>query len=96
MIYGIRLENDEGHYTLLLEDSFGTHMYHVDPDMLVEACGPYLAHLAEGEAVRAEYEASGRMSWDAYRASQARTDPEYIEALAVSGDLLRKQEKENR
>lgn len=103
MIHHIRLENDEATYTLLLEDDFGSYHFHVDPDMLLEALAGYIAHLAEGTAVRQQYVASGGVSWaEARRESWALgreyvcPDPEgdWIEEQRHQADVLRKRNRE--
>jgi hypothetical protein len=98
MIDAAYLEPDEGGWSLILDDSFGTHAFRVDPEILDDALKSWREHVAEGEAVRAEYEASGRQPWDEYKAAQERMDPEYADEIAerlrVQADLLRKIERE--
>jgi hypothetical protein len=90
----ISLDNDMGDYTLLLEDSFGTHHFHVDPDMLLEACQGYVEHLAVGESVRADHAAYKRTG---YLPAYVCPDPEgdWIEMQREQADLLRKRVREN-
>ena len=94
MIDAATLESDEGRWVLVLEDDFGTHSFHVDPEMVEIALQPWRDYVLEGEIVRREFEASGRVSWDEYRASQERTDPEWADALIDSVDMLRKRDRE--
>ena len=99
MIDHIYLENDEATYTLVLEDDFGTSFHVVDPQMLHDALAGWREHMAEGEAVRQEYEAAcadagHSVAWDKYVEAQQRTDPEWAEAWREAGDLKRKAARE--
>lgn len=93
MIHRIALDNDEATYQLVLEDSFGTHIFDVDPQMLHDALRGWREHMAVGESIRVERLRAGAPSWDEF-ASEMGDDPG--EALRAHGDFLRKQERENR
>jgi hypothetical protein len=62
VIDAVYLESDEGQWLLVLEDDFGTHSFRVDPEMVEAALQPWRDHILEGELVRSEYEAAGRIS----------------------------------
>jgi hypothetical protein len=94
MIDAAYLEPDEGGWSLILDDSFGTHAFRVDPEILDDALRPWREHQAEGEAVRREYLASGRMGWDEYRKATERFDPDAADDMLEQADLLRKIERE--
>lgn len=93
--HSVLLENDEGHYSLIIEDDLGSHIFAVNPQDVLDAVAGYRAHLAEGEAVRAERAAAGGISWAAYTEARERTDSDWDQNLAELGDHLRKQEREN-
>jgi hypothetical protein len=63
-------------------------------DALEAALVPYRMHKLAGEIVKAEYEASGGLSWNDYKEALARTDPEWADEMLEAGDLLRKIERE--
>ena len=83
--------------TLVIESADGTSQFHGHNihELLHEALAPYREHLAEGEAVRQEFVASGGVSWDEFRESVSRVDPEYGELLREQADLFRKAERED-
>jgi hypothetical protein len=89
------LEPDEGGWVLVLEDDFGTHSFRVDPEMVETALQPWRDHVLEGELVRREFEASGRMSWESYKESQARTEPDLWDEMRAGADHMRKYAKES-
>ena len=94
MIDAATLESDESGWILVLEDLNGTHLFPCDPALIEAALQPWRMHELEGELVRREFEASGRVSWDEYRAAQERTDPEWADGLAEAADLARKRDRE--
>ena len=95
MIDAAYLECEMEGWVLVIEDLNGTHIFPCDPQLIEDALHPYRMHVLEGEAVRREREGAGGVSWEEFRRSQARMDPEWAEELAESVDLMRKQAKEN-
>ena len=96
MVDDIRLESDEGHWTLVLDDVNGTHVFPVDPQMVDDALNPWRMHELEGEAARREME---RLTWDPWKsAAEAYSchDPEgdFVEMLREQGDALKTRRKE--
>jgi hypothetical protein len=102
MIDAAHLEPDEGKWILVLEDDFGTHSFEVDPELIETALQPWREHQIEGELVRREFEASGRIGWEDYKEAQARMDPEWdaeltriAELTRMAADYFRKYAKES-
>ena len=100
MIFGARIsyEGPDGN-TLILDSDEGTRTLPITDDALGEldrALNPFREHMAEGEAVRQEYEAAGGVSWDAYQNACASTDPEgdWFEMLRNQVDFSRKVRRE--
>jgi hypothetical protein len=89
-----RLESDEGGWLLVLDDDSGTHSFRVDPQMVDDALERWRLHMLEGEVIRREYEATGRVSWDAYKLAHSRFDPEWADELRAAVDHARKQARE--
>ena len=83
-------------WVLVIEDLNGTHHFPCDPQLIEDALLPYREHVAEGESVRREFEAAGRISWEQYRVSQTRMEPDLWDEMRESADLMRKQYLENR
>lgn len=100
MIDDVRLEHDSDgtveSWTLVLEDDFGSHRFDVDPEMLLAALRPWVHAQIEGELVRRRRQKAGGVSWDGFRRSQARTDPEWSDELAAAADHFRKFGREHR
>lgn len=98
MIDDVRIESDEDGWHLILTGELVEGYTHLNLRLsdeaaaaLVRQAEPIRDHLAEGEAVRQEYEAAGRVSYD--EAHREPDDP--AETLRAHGDHLRKSEKEN-
>lgn len=92
MIDAAYLVTDEGSWTLVLEDSFGTHSFPCDPQLIEDALEPWRWQMAEAEAVRQERIAVGRPSWDEYAQVLSDADGEQIRELA---DHFRKAARES-
>ena len=95
----VRLENDEHHYTLVIEDEMGTHVFAVDPRDVLDAVEGYRQHLEEGAAIGREFQAAGGRSWEAQKAIELSTwntqDPEgELDVILEQVDLARKARRE--
>jgi hypothetical protein len=94
LIDSVKFYGDEDGWHVVLEGDFGKHDFRCDPEDFKQGLRPYDDHMLEGEVVRREFEAAGRVSWDAYKLAQSRMDPEWAEELRVATDLARKSARE--
>ena len=95
MIYAARIDyNGPDGNTLVLDSDVGTYTLPISDEALGEldvALNPYRMHVLEGEVVRREFEAAGRVSWDEF-AEQAEDPGEQARYLA---DVARKLARES-
>ena len=96
MIFGARIsyEGPDGN-TLILDSDEGTRTLPITDDALGEldrALNPFREHMAEGEAVRQEYEAAGNISLREYQCADPEGD--WFEMLRNQVDFSRKVRRE--